>query len=181
MKENFGTAERMWASANGKLYRGWKEKKDKIVQYRLGFLFKQFAAIYLISPLTSNKSWHSRPVFRADSVGAVLGHGFEAPSSPPGHVAPKPLDIWFTLASHPGHTMEESASFTGCCRCGSPRMAPGDTAATGKAGGTLAWPDSSSCCSPPWHLPSFSIQCSSSPFSEVVVPLWESLLHVHKG
>lgn len=113
--------------------------------------------------------------------GAVLVHGFEAPSSPPGHGAPKPLDIWFPLESHPGHIMEESTSFTGCCRCGSSRMAPGDTAVTEKTGGTLAWTDSSSYCIPLRHLPSFCILCSPSSFSEVAVPFWESLLHTHKG
>lgn len=77
--------------------------------------------------------------------------------------------------------MEESASFTGWCRYGTSRKAPGDTAVTGKAGGTLFWPDSSSYCSPPWYLPSFCIQCSLAPFSEVAVPFWESLLHAHKG
>lgn len=179
MKENFWTAKRMWASASGN-WKGKKKKQNCTGQIRL---FKQFVAVYLISPLTSNKMLTPTPCFQGWLCRAVAPWGTMCCAGPwlwgsqlPTK-APKTLDIWFTLASHPGNVMEESASFTGCCRCGSPRTAPGDT---GKAGGTLAWPDSSSCCSPPQHLPSFSIQCSPSPFSEVAVTFWERLLHSQK-
>lgn len=40
-----------------------KKKKGKIVQDRLGCLFKQFVAVYLIAPLTSNKMLTSTPCF----------------------------------------------------------------------------------------------------------------------
>lgn len=141
-----------------------EKKIGKIVQDREGCLFKQFIAVYLISPLTSNKKLAPTSCFWGKGT---MGHKvlswsmalmLPAPSQGIG------LQNHWTFGSPLHHTQEESASFTSCCRCGSSRMAPGDPAVTGKAGGTLAWPDSSSYFSPPPNIYPASV------FSVVLYP-----------
>lgn len=187
MKENFGTErERMWSPANGKLYRDWKEKNiGKIVRDRLGCLFLPFVAVYLISPLTSNKMLTPTPCFWGWLCRALAPWGTRCCAGPWLWGSQLPTRAWGSKTT--GHLVHPCitprACHGGVCflhrfmqmwqlqngswwhRCHKKdRWHPG-----------LAWLIS-------LLQPSLALaQLLYSSFSEAAVPFWESLLHAHKG